>query len=93
MQKFYNTAIVGGGAAGLMAAVELLSGCNALRGDDVLILERNDRVGKKLIATGNGQGNLMNQKFGGEYYYGDKKFIDTFIKQANALDLKKYLFD
>ncbi len=90
MQKIYNTAIVGGGASGLMSAVELLSGKDALLGEDVIILERNDRVGKKLIATGNGQGNLMNQKFGKEFYHGDDKFINDFIDNALGVDLQTY---
>lgn len=90
MQKIFKTIIVGGGAAGLLAAVELLSGSNCLKGGDVLILERNDRVGKKLIATGNGQGNLTNVNLGSEYYYGDKNFIAEFIEQEKRVDLKRY---
>ena len=47
-------AIVGGGASGLVAAIE------AKRTDsnaEVVILERLDRVGKKILATGNGRCN------------------------------------
>lgn len=47
--------IVGGGAAGLTAAIAA-----AACGDQVLVLERMDRVGKKILATGNGRCNLMN---------------------------------
>ena len=93
MQKIYNSIIIGGGASGLLCAVELLSGVNAFSGEDVLILERNDRVGKKLIATGNGQGNLMNENFGADFYYGEKAFINQFIEQEKELDLKSYLAD
>ena len=91
MQKIYKVAIVGGGASGLMAAVELLSGKKSLRGSDVIILEKNDRVGKKLIATGNGQGNLMNQNFGKEYYRGEDFFVKTFVDETIKIDLEKYL--
>ncbi len=91
MQKHYNTIIVGGGASGLLTAVELLKGENAILGNEVLILERNDRVGKKLIATGNGQGNLMNEKFGAEYYHGDKPFIEQFVANSKQVNLKRYL--
>ena len=93
MQKTYKAVIVGGGAAGLLCAVELLSGSDALSGEDVLILERNDRVGKKLIATGNGQGNLTNDNFDKRFYYGDKKFIDAFASQTKAINIKKYFYD
>lgn len=47
--------IIGGGAAGMMAAISARR-----RGADVTILERNPRVGKKILATGNGRCNFTN---------------------------------
>lgn len=47
--------IVGGGAAGMMAAISA-----GRRGADVTILERNPRIGKKILATGNGRCNFTN---------------------------------
>jgi predicted Rossmann fold flavoprotein len=47
--------IIGAGAAGLMAA-----GKAAERGRDVLLLEKNDRVGKKLLISGKGRCNITN---------------------------------
>lgn len=47
--------VIGGGAAGLAVAIAA-----AECGDQVTILERMDRVGKKILATGNGRCNLMN---------------------------------
>lgn len=47
--------VIGGGAAGMTAAIAA-----AMCGDEVTVLERMDRVGKKLLATGNGRCNLMN---------------------------------
>ncbi len=93
LNKIYKTAIIGGGASGLMTAVELLRGENAFCGQDLLILERNDRVGKKLIATGNGQGNLMNENFSSINYRGKKSFIDSFVASAKKIDLESYLFE
>ena len=93
MQKIFKTVIVGGGAAGLLSAVELLSGSGAFKGEDVLILERNDRVGKKLIATGNGQGNLTNKNLGVDNFYGDKAFISSFVSLAEKVDLEKYFYN
>ncbi len=49
-----STAIIGGGASGLFLANQM-----SKRGKTVLF-ERNDRLGKKLSATGNGQGNVSN---------------------------------
>lgn len=40
---------------------------------NITLLERNDRVGKKLSATGNGQGNVTNRNFGSEHYFSDDK--------------------
>lgn len=92
MQKVYRVAIVGGGAAGLMSAVELLAGENCFRGEEVVIIERNDRVGKKLITTGNGQGNLTNCNLSQENYYGNVDFIDDFIALAKQTDLINYFY-
>lgn len=47
--------IIGGGAAGLVAAITA-----AREGAKVTILERTNRVGKKILATGNGRCNLTN---------------------------------
>ena len=91
MQKSYKVAIVGGGASGLMTAVELVRGEYAFSGKDVVILERNDRVGKKLIATGNGQGNLTNADLRLQNYRGEEKFISAFLQKENQIDLSCYL--
>ncbi len=48
--------VIGGGASGMMAAV-----CAARQGAGVLILERMPRIGKKLLATGNGRCNYTNE--------------------------------
>lgn len=55
--------IVGGGASGIFCAIEFAS-----RGDNVCLLEKNDRVGKKLLCTGNGKCNLTNINAGVENY-------------------------
>ena len=48
-------AVVGGGAAGMMAAISA-----AEHGADVVLFEKNDRLGKKLRITGKGRCNLTN---------------------------------
>ncbi|MBQ9131622.1 MAG: NAD(P)/FAD-dependent oxidoreductase, partial [Clostridia bacterium] len=48
-------AVVGGGAAGLMAAIRAAEG-----GAEVTLYEQNDRVGKKLRITGKGRCNVTN---------------------------------
>ena len=51
----YDVIIIGGGAAGMFAAITA-----ARQGRSVLLLERNDRLGKKLLITGKGRCNVTN---------------------------------
>ena len=51
----YDVIVVGGGPAGMFAAITA-----ARRGKKVLLLERNDRLGKKLLITGKGRCNVTN---------------------------------
>jgi predicted Rossmann fold flavoprotein len=57
--------IVGGGAAGMMAAISAQRS-----GAAVTLLERNSRVGKKILATGNGRCNFTNINTDAESYHG-----------------------
>lgn len=50
-----NVIVVGGGPAGIMAA-----GIAAHRGNKVVLLEKNDRLGKKLLISGKGRCNITN---------------------------------
>ncbi|MBQ2712227.1 MAG: aminoacetone oxidase family FAD-binding enzyme, partial [Clostridia bacterium] len=65
MERFdTDILIVGGGSAGLFLSAALAMGkC------DVLLLEKNDRVGKKLCATGNGMGNISNADLSERYFH------------------------
>ena len=51
----YDGIIIGGGPAGMFAAITA-----AQRDQKVLLLERNDRLGKKLLITGKGRCNVTN---------------------------------
>lgn len=53
--KNYDVIIVGGGAAGLMCAIEA-----GKRGRKVLVLEKSDKVGKKILISGGGRCNFTN---------------------------------
>lgn len=59
--------IIGGGAAGMAAA--LAAGEDS--GNEVILLERQARLGRKLSATGNGRCNLSNRHAGQGGYHGD----------------------
>ncbi len=51
----FDCIVIGGGPAGMMAAVTA-----ARAGQKVLLLEKNDRLGKKLLITGKGRCNVTN---------------------------------
>ena len=51
----HRVIVVGGGAAGMMAAIQ-----SARKGNQVLLLEKNERLGKKLFITGKGRCNVTN---------------------------------
>ncbi len=73
----YDVIIIGGGAAGLAASVFLTRekpGCR------VLLLEKNPRVGKKLMATGNGTCNLTNITATVADYHGAPALADRVLK-------------
>ncbi|MBQ1251690.1 MAG: aminoacetone oxidase family FAD-binding enzyme [Firmicutes bacterium] len=71
MKEVYDIAVIGGGAAGFAAAITA-----ARRGKRVVIAEKEPRVGKKLLATGNGRCNLSNRFAAEKNYHGaDASFI------------------
>ena len=53
--KKYDVAVIGGGAAGLFCAGHL-----GVNGHSVVLIERNDKVGRKLLITGKGRCNITN---------------------------------
>ena len=69
-----KVAVVGGGAAGMMAAVTA-----AEYGAEVVLYERNDRVGKKILSTGNGKCNFSNRDLSVGHYNGNgRKGVDSY---------------
>ena len=68
MSEIYDTLIIGGGAAGLCAAISIKQKNKNL---NVAIIEQLSRVGKKLITTGNGRCNITNRDISVDRYHGD----------------------
>lgn len=64
--KQYWVIIIGGGAAGLMAAITA-----SRQGKEVLIIEKNKLLGRKILVTGNGRCNLTNLNITPDKYYGE----------------------
>lgn len=68
--KTRRVIVVGGGAAGLVAAISA-----SREGASVTIIEQKDRVGKKILSTGNGRCNLTNEYMKLECFRGDDTSI------------------
>lgn len=75
-------AVIGGGASGLMAAIMA-----ARQGAQVTILEHKDRVGKKILMTGNGRCNLTNMNDIRGKYYGEN--LNQIYQTIESFDAKK----
>lgn len=87
-----NIYVVGGGASGIATSILIKS----QRPDyNVVLLERNDRIGKKLLATGNGRCNYTNIKMGIDNFHSDNpEFISDIISDfdnRDAIELFKTL--
>lgn len=85
-------AIVGGGAVGLSSAIHAY---NMSKGSiNIIILEKMDRVGKKILATGNGRCNFTNIYATYENFYGDDKFFTKyFLEQFSPQDTIDFFYN
>lgn len=68
--KAKRVIIVGGGASGLVAAITA-----ARNGAEVTIIEQKEKLGKKILSTGNGRCNLTNEYMESECFRGDDTSI------------------
>ena len=85
-------AIIGGGAVGLTSAIHAY---NMSKGNiNIVILEKMDRVGKKILATGNGRCNFTNIYSTYEnYYVKDKLFTKYFLDRFSAKDTIDFFYN
>ena len=80
-------AVIGGGAAGMACAVFL-----ARKGCTVTVLERGERLGRKLAATGNGQGNVTNTDMDASHYFSDDlKKVEQILSRFGDRDTVRFL--
>ncbi len=80
----FDCVVIGGGASGMAAAIFC-----AERGKRVLVLEKAPRVGKKLLATGNGTCNITNIHATPQRYHAAADFVRsalTAFPPATAID-------
>ena len=62
-----RVAVIGGGSSGMMAAITA-----TVQGAFVTIYERNERVGKKILVTGNGKCNFTNADMRRDFFYSEE---------------------
>ena len=89
MKQHYDAIIIGGGASGLMCAIAAKRKNPRM---SVAIIEKNDRVGKKLLSTGNGRCNLTNADVAPDKYVGNgaKKLVSAVLQKYNVQSLLDY---
>ena len=87
MSQSIKIAIIGAGASGLLSSIIL-----AEKGFDVTIYEKNNKVGKKLLATGNGRCNITNQNIQLSNFYSNSKIslISSHIKAFDFIKCKEF---
>lgn len=81
--KRADVLIIGGGASGLAAACVL-----ARAGKETLLLEKEQRPGRKLLATGNGRCNLLNT--GAPVYFGDARFAEQVLSRCGVREVSDF---
>lgn len=82
-----DIAVIGGGASGLSAAIAAKEVC---RSANVTIIEKLPRVGKKIIASGNGKCNLSNLNLSEHNYHGSVNAMKVIAKMP---DYKSFFTD
>ena len=70
-----RTAVIGAGASGLAAAIT----AGEKKSGKTIIIEKQDRAGRKLLATGNGRCNISNLHIFRDNYHGDRAIIDRVL--------------
>jgi predicted Rossmann fold flavoprotein len=88
MKKSYDVIVIGAGTSGMMAAISA-----AENGADVLLVEKNKKVGKKLLMTGGGRCNVTNNRSVDDliaHIPGNGKFLYSTFSQFNNFDVMTF---
>jgi hypothetical protein len=78
--KVFDVIVIGAGPAGIFAAITA-----AKTGSKVLLIEKNDQIGRKILATGNGRCNITNRNATVENYHGaTKEFVGSVLNRYSS---------
>lgn len=80
-------AVIGAGASGMVAAIQA-----ARMSAQVSVYEKNDRVGRKILSTGNGKCNFSNEKMSTDFYCGSGIILVDAIYKAFGVKETKAFF-
>ncbi|TGE34309.1 NAD(P)/FAD-dependent oxidoreductase [Desulfosporosinus sp. Sb-LF] len=87
----YQVIVVGGGAAGMMAAGQAAKG-----GARVLLLEKKERLGRKIAISGKGRCNITNEENVSDFinhYPGNGRFLHGILRDFDNIALRDFLAD
>ena len=88
MPVCFDVAVVGGGAAGLAAAISAARG-----GATVALCDRMPRLGKKILITGGGRCNLTNEDLAPKYYTStDLDLVDSVLGRFGKKAIRDFFF-
>lgn len=88
MQDF-DVAIIGAGASGIVAAISA-----AKKGFKVILLEKCNKLGRKIIASGSGRCNFLNEDLNSDYYNKEAKdLIESVFGQFPKEKIKNFFQD
>ena len=86
----YNLVIIGGGFSGIITAISILKENKNFK---IAIIEKLDRIGKKILSTGNGQCNLSNTKStfeNGHFHSKNAEFCEFALKKYDYKSMIKF---
>ncbi|MFA5069800.1 MAG: NAD(P)/FAD-dependent oxidoreductase [Patescibacteria group bacterium] len=84
--KKYDIIIIGGGAAGMMAGIS-----SSRDGRSVLIVEKNYKLGRKVLVTGNGRCNVTNRFVDKSRYYGaSPEFVEKVLSYFDQFRVMEF---
>lgn len=83
--KQWDLVVIGAGASGMMAAITA-----ARENKKVCIIEKLEKAGKKLLATGNGKCNFTNEIMDTDCFHGEETFVKYVLDQFSVEDCLQF---